>query len=370
MRGRVVIVARDAGAAAALAPVARALIRDGLVGVSIVAYGKAASVFETRCMPVLAFPEEPSDDQIESLLTRERAPLLLTGTSLRPGRDAMFWQAAARLRIPAIALLDHWCNYAERFTDQRPFDCLPDTIAVMDDAAAEELRRQGCPPERLLVTGQPHFDDLVRDSSRLSRAEVRRELGVGEEQTLLVFASEPQARFYGSSADDPRFLGYTEHDSLAAVLDAAAAVAPHSLVLVKLHPLDATDAFAELADCEPRLETRTIRAYPTEHLVAAADVVLGMTSVFLLEAVLTGVPTISVRPNGGDDHFLAVHADKIVSVTDVERLSDVLAGAVGAAQRGMSGSFDAAFGERAIERVVAAIYERAAPLETETTAAK
>jgi hypothetical protein len=59
-----------------------------------------------------------------------------------------------------------------------------------------------------------------------------------------------------------------------------------------------------------------------------------------------------------------------VSVTDVDRLPDVLADAVGAAQRGMSGSFDAAFGERAIERVVAAIYERAAPLETETTAAK
>jgi len=368
MRDRVVIVARDAGAAAALAPVARALIRDELVGVSIIAYGKAASVFETRGLPVLSFPEDPSGQQVESLLRRERAPVLLTGTSLQPRRDATFWQAGARLGIPTIALLDHWCNYAERFTDRRPFDCLPKTIAVMDDAAVGELRRQGCPPERLLVTGQPHFDDLVRDSSRLSRAEVRRELGVAEDRTLLVFASEPQARFYGSTADDPTFLGYTEHDSLAAVRDAAAAVIPEALVIVKLHPLDEADSFAELADRESRLETRTIRAYPTEHLVAGADVVLGMTSVFLLEAVLTGAPTISVRPAGGHNHFLAVHADKIVSLTDVERLPDVLASAVDAARRGTGRSFEASFGERAIERVVTAIYERAAPLGIETAA--
>jgi hypothetical protein len=367
MSDRVVIFARDAGAAAALAPVARALIRDELFGVSIVAYGKAASVFETRGLPVLSFPEDASGQQVESLLRRERAPALLTGTSLQPQRDAIFWQAAERQGISSIALLDHWCNYVERFSDKGAFDCMPQTIAVMDNSAADELRRQGCPSGHLLVTGQPHFDDLVRDSSRLTRAEVRRELGISDKQTLLVFASEPQARFYGSDARHPSFLGYTEQDSLAAVLDAAAVVVPDALLLVKLHPLEAPDAFAELADREPRMATRTIRAYPTEHLVSAADVVLGMTSVFLLEAVMTGAPTISVRPGGGNNHFLDVHADKIASVTDVDCLPEVLATAVDAAQRGSTAFFEASFGERAVERVVSAIYDRAAPLETAAT---
>ena len=370
MRGRVVIVARDAGAGAALAPVTRALIRDGVVGVSVIAYGKAASVFEARGLPVLSFPEEPSVEHVTSFLRREGAPALLTGTSLQPDRDAIFWQAASRLGIPSIALLDHWCNYAERFTDTQVFDRMPQTIAVMDDSAAEELRRQGCPPEQVIVTGQPHFDDLVRDSARLSRAEVRRELGVTDERTLLVFASEPQARFYGSTATDPRFLGYTEADSLAAVLDTASIIVPQAFVIVKLHPLEAPDAFSELADCERRVETRTIRAYPTEHLVTAADVVLGMTSVFLLEAALTGAPTISVRPHGSDDHFLAVHADKIISVTDIDLLPAALEQAVSATHSGTGRTFDASFGERAIERVVTAIYQQAAVLGSETAVAR
>ena len=80
-----------------------------------------------------------------------------------------------------------------------------------------------------------------------------------------------------------------------------------------------------------------------------------MTSVFLLEAVLTGVPTISIRPGGGEDHFLSVHADKIASVTDPRALPEVLERAL---SQGVLEAFrGGGFGERAIERTVRAVYE-------------
>ena len=99
---------------------------------------------------------------------------------------------------------------------------------------------------------------------------------------------------------------------------------PDAELIVKLHPLEQPDAFSDLPETERRVAVRVVRAYPPEHLIRAADVVLGMTSVLLLEAVLTGVPTISIRPGGGEDHFLSVHADKIVSVTDAKSLPEVL----------------------------------------------
>jgi Capsule polysaccharide biosynthesis protein len=344
-------MARDAGAAAALSPVARTLIRDGRLGVSIVAFGQAAGIFRERGLPVLAFSESPTREQVESLLAREGARVVLTGTSMEASKDAAFWDAARTAGIPSIALVDHWCNYSERFTSEAPFDAVPDTIAVMDEAAAAALQAEGCPPGLLLVTGQPHFDEVIRDSATLSRTEVRQELDVDPVRPLLVFASEPQGRYYGNA------LGYDEQDALGALLESAAAVAPDAQVVVKLHPLEQPDAFSDLPETERRVAVRVVRAYPPEHLIRAADIVLGMTSVLLLEAVLTGTPTISIRPGGGEDHFLSVHADKIVSVTDAKSLPEALERALrqGVQDAPPGGSF----GARAIERTVGAVYELA-----------
>jgi hypothetical protein len=351
MAARALVMARDAGAAAALSPVARALIREGRLGVSIVAFGQAAGVFRERGLPVLSFSESPTQEQIESLLAREGARVVLTGTSMQAAEDAAFWDAARRAGIPSIALVDHWCNYSERFTSEAPFDSVPDTIAVMDEAAAAALQAEGCPPGLLLVTGQPHFDEVIRDSATLSKTEVRQELDVDSGRTLLVFASEPQGRYYGNS------LGYNEQDALRALLESAAEVAPDAEVVVKLHPLEAPDAFSDLPETERRVAVRVVRAYPPEHLIRAADVILGMTSVLLLEAVLTGVPTISIRPGGNEDHFLSVHADKIVSVTDPKALPEVLERAL--SQKVLEAPRGGRFGERAIERTVGAVYELA-----------
>ena len=95
MAARALVMARDAGAAAALSPVARALIREGRLGVSIVAFGQAAGVFRERGLPVLSFSESPTREQVESLLAREGARVVLTGTSMQASKDAAFWEAAA-----------------------------------------------------------------------------------------------------------------------------------------------------------------------------------------------------------------------------------------------------------------------------------
>ena len=133
---------------------------------------------------------------------------------------------------------------------------------------------------------------------------------------------------------------------------------------MKLHPLEQPDAFSDLPETERRVAVRVVRAYPPEHLIRAADVVLGMTSVLLLEAVLTGVPTISIRPGGGEDHFLSVHAEKIVSVTDPKALSEVLERAL--SQGVLEAPSAGGFGERAIERTVRAVYELARVPEAAT----
>lgn len=370
MKGCVLTMARDAGAGAALAPVVRALIGDGVLTVSSVAAGKAAAVFERHGLPVLAFPEQPDATDVDGLLERERPRVVLTGTSFKPERDALFWRAAAARGIPTIALVDHWVNYAERFSIEEPFDALPDVVAVMDEVTAQRLRELGCPAERVRVSGQPYFDELAAEGAAVGREEARRELGIETDRTVVVFASEPQARYSGSSPEHPGYLGYTEHDVLALLRRSLAEAAPDAILIVKLHPLEDSHAFHELADGAGAPAVRVLRTYPPTHLISAADVVVGMTSVFQLESAVMGIPTLSLRPGGRkDEFFLHVHRDLIETVLDSAEAVPALRRAL-ERPRAAADAPRPGFGERAVERLSAIVYELAASVPREVVRAE
>ncbi|MGH3050031.1 MAG: CDP-glycerol glycerophosphotransferase family protein [Gaiellaceae bacterium] len=304
------MVARDAGAAAALAPVVAALDADG-VPRKIVAWGNAAAVFAGETLAVRPFPEDPAPSEIGVLLASFPAAAVLTGTSLRADLDGRFWRAADKAGIPSVALLDHWKLYAERFSAERPFDLLPTVVAVMDEVAERALAERGCPSERIRVTGQPRFDSLAALSVPALRREARAQLGVKPSRRVVVFASEPRGLPYDDGT------GYTQADALAALLDA---LAPDALVLVKLHPRE-RDASVPPGS---RQEVRVLRDFPIHSLAAAADIFCGMTSIALLDAALLGVPTLSIRPGDGADHFVDAHPDLIASATTPREIAAAL----------------------------------------------
>ena len=318
----VLVVARDAGAASALAPVVRELLAHGPLQPQIVAYGKALAVFEAMSLPVFAFPEEPELEEIDEFLDASDAVAVLTGTSMRAELDGRFWAAAHAAGIPSVAVLDHWTNYAERFTVSAPFDRLPAVIAVMDEVAKRALVERGCPADRLRVTGHPRFDALPVAITPDLRARARRELGCGADRRVIVFASEPQTRYYGNRH------GYTEVGVASVLLDATAAVAPDALVVFKLHPLEDVAGLWSEVRRRGIPEVRVLRSYPILELAAASDVFSGMTSIVLLDAAVLGVPTLSVRPGGGQSDFLDAHADLIESVTSADGVPAALARAL------------------------------------------
>ena len=295
------VVARDAGAASALAPVVAALVEEGDLPPQIVAWGNARAIFDAEELPVLAFPEDPAPDEIADLLVSIKGAVMLTGTSLRADLDSRFWTAAAAAAIPSVALLDHWKNYTERFTISASFDALPTVIAVMDDVAERELVARGCPAGRVRVTGQPRFDSLSVAVVPELRAGARAQLGIELDRRVVVFASEPRGVPYDDGS------GFTQAEALQALLNGVEAVAPDALVVVKLHPVEQD----QIALPERGPEVRVLRDWAMTELASAADVFCGMTSIVLLDAALLGVPTVSIRPGGGPSHFIEAHAELI-----------------------------------------------------------
>jgi hypothetical protein len=359
------IVARYAGPANALAQVARILIADDRVTTVVVGFSYAEPIFRQHGLPLWAVDDdEETPNAADRILEDERPDLVLTGTSLKPRLDGAFWAGAKERHIPAIALVDHWTKYSERFSDDsgNRYAYLPDTIAVMDETARNAMIATGCPAERLAVTGQPAFDDFVTlETDSSLRALARRELSVVEDDALVVFASSPQARYYGADEGSPTFPGYTEEDSLRLLLETLGSLEETRKgsvqVIVKLHPLETPERLAKVIRQNKRW-VRLLRHYPERKLIAASDVVTGMTSVFLLEGALSGKRAISVQPSSKDpDEFIDHHQGLICradNATKVRRLLAVAFSETDSAHRerrqlALSRGFDGLAGRRVAE---------------------
>lgn len=306
-------MARQAGSASALVPVVRAMrARNDIVFCCATAATAGAAFEHAGIAPDVELPLEPSVDWLAAWLEQRSIGGVLTGTSFEAGLDGRFWSAAGIAGVPAVALLDHWCNYAERFSDRACLDCLPDALAVMDEPAASALRAVGFPPERIRITGHPNLDEITPVTVG-ERTDARRALGASDDRQIVTFASEPLA--LGTHRD----LDYTAAEALEAIRRAIAGVAPDALLIVRPHPRE-----RQLTAPAGEPETIVARMGTPREAIAASDVMTGMGSILLLEAALAGIPTLSVRPNGGPDDYLDAHADLIVSVTD----TGVLAGAL------------------------------------------
>lgn len=289
---KTLILARDPGAAGALAPVAR---RCASI---IVGLEHARSVFHAAGLPMEVLSADDDAGTAARVLAALRPDVLLTGTSRREAapRDALWWVAARDAGIPSVALLDHWIGYAQKFITTTPFDSTPDVIAVMDAYARDQLREAGCRDARLVVTGHPAFDALMT-ADVAGRATARERWHARANAPVLLFASEPIASDVGA------LRGYDETDALALLLRALGD-APFQLV-IRPHPREHPASLQRVLDEHGRAARVEVTLSGRE-AVAGADLVVGMTSVLLLEAAVTGRPVLSIQPGAREpwtDHF-------------------------------------------------------------------
>ncbi|MDX2058422.1 MAG: hypothetical protein SFV24_11520 [Gemmatimonadales bacterium] len=289
MRLLVDSVLGDVGGAEAVLPVLEALQRRGSLG-QVWAGPLAAAALERAGLPFQPLAEEPL-----ARLSEGRATLLLTGTSWGDEPPELGYLEAARtLGIPSISVIDFWSNYVARFLNRRGDMILPDRIAVPDQVALLEAVAEGLPEDRLVVTGNPHYERLLQryqGFDRDARLAFRERVGLSRTATVVLFGSQPLAAMYGDR------LGYTEHTALAAVRNGLETVAEwigHPTVLaIRRHPREAAAPLPASTS-----SVRVVDASEGDALswALAADLVVGMTSALLLQTAVLGGRVVSVQP--------------------------------------------------------------------------
>lgn len=311
--------------------------------VIVVVDGYAATAYQRAGVHRLSDVVDPAAPEAAGDLVRKLAPdLVVVGKSwaARLPEDRIV-AAASAAEIPSLLVADHWVNldWVVRSAngDARAF---PGAVAVPGDAAREVLLREGAPADRVRVTGSPHFDGVVEriHAASAKRDEIRRRLGATASAPLVAFASEPVARQESLLGSDAmaRF-GYTESTILLDVLAACSELAERGgrevQVFVKPHPKEDPAALQAVRREWPGVRVLGPRPpiQPAE-LIAASDLVIGITSMMLVEAALAGREVLSVQTGLISTDPNPLTAARLLPVVyDRTKLADAIAGSLEAA---------------------------------------
>lgn len=326
---KILIAASHPGGASAVVPPAKTLSARGC---------DVALLGTTATQPILCAAgscklladygfDEATSGSLEGVIAREQPDAILMATSAHYGASSRHVlehsiAVAARNRVPTLALVDIPMNELARFSDlydehntfhSRPADnpngmfaFLPDLIAS-DAVAYHRMLQQGFPTEKLVITGNPAFDDLgtLARRSDEERSLARKVMGVNDRQFVIVYASDIKADLVnlGWGFADKECM-----DSLCKGIVSSARAQDIVLVLRK-HPRELQSNFDELCKqaASYDLQLRT-SAYNTRRDVLGSDLAVSIVSTVLIEATLLGKDALSLQPNperaAKDDYFL------------------------------------------------------------------
>ena len=314
-------ISGDPGGARALAPVVRRLRGNGRVRVMALAYREAISVWSRYGLEFDEIDASTSFERLNESFVNACPKMLLCSTSVN-GIDfeRKLTLTARNAGIPSLAVLDFWTNYCTRFIDENGgLSAIPDKIAVMDERAVSEMVSVGFEKDSLVVVGQPALDDILETSDKFTpthKAKVRNTFGISSSDHMILFVSEPVAQFNGADETNPAYLGFTEYtvlDLLISTLEEIRTETMRPVLVVKPHPREFSDAFSNLKFSS--VKTIVNRDIPSRELVMAADLVVGMSSMLLVESCHLGQPTLRIQPGLiGPDALPVDLADNCTSI--------------------------------------------------------
>jgi len=331
-RRTVLCAASHPGSANAIMPVIRRLHDEDMVDMVVIGEEASQKIFAVHDIEYQTLhsygPSVPCRENMHSLLATVGPDLVVTGTASQdPARQYATLEqeltGAARERIiPTIAVLDFWSDYRARFSDivvGYEFCFLPDLVCIMDEWAKMDMRDEGFSEERLVVTGNPYFDEVQEVATSVFNEE-----GDAGIRSVLCPRCEFLLVFIGNVfKDEAEVLGFWDLDNVKLIDEVISRLPKEAWQTVgwaiSIHPRmqeDDLDGFLELVAFQKEAKTRPALLMHTNtlRLMAAADLVVTGTSTAAVEAVLMGKPCISLQPGQKTEDQLIVSRKGVIPV--------------------------------------------------------
>lgn len=238
-------------------------------------------------------------------LKRSNPDVIVTGTSLDDYTERYLWKAAEDLQIKSFAILDQWMNLGIRFSEYtyeqeelyekcHEHRYLPYRVLVMDELAKTTLIEEGIDETRIVITGQPHFES-VYDKYQQAKPVYDREYW------NIVFVSEPISQDYDGNDKEKLYWGYNEETVFGQLYGCltkiAGSLSKQIRVIIRPHPREDIRHWEEIIrtlSCDNVVLVLDAKS-DSFSILKSADIVCGMSSMFLLEAVICEKPILSIE---------------------------------------------------------------------------
>ena len=307
---KVLIVVEDPGAANMVKDLPQALLRNNIRS-DLYALNAAYTYLMTRQHFCNAWSSEEGFAQ--ELLNRYKPDLVVVGSSDNPESPVFELISCAREgEIPTLGVVDMRMNADRRFSGGtgNPLAFMPDRLIVPDEATRQDFIKLGMEASCVVALGNPQFDYILKNAQDClkenSKSQLKEELfAEAADKPVLVFIAEP------SSTLNPQITTRNKHYTLEGTSDSQ-----HRCHIVMEEFLRALEISSTFSDSKPYLVLRLhprnkIEEFPSEliekfdtvsqhqvpiKLLCAADLVVGLTSMMLLEAAICDTPTLSIVP--------------------------------------------------------------------------
>lgn len=339
---KILIFSHDPGGANAVIPLVKPLMARGY---DVALWGKDHAIKKYKAaglqgQDIMDLLDQENVGGLKDFLSLQGPDLIITATSAEDYCEKYLWKAAEELGIISFAILDQWLNYGIRFSNyphsqtkeflkKKEIVYLPSRIFLMDELARQDAIEDGLPANRLFITGQPHLQVLMekKHAPKAEIVSIRNSLGVGKNDVLIVFASEPLTEIHGTKMTS---FGFNEQTILKELLfelqEFAQEVQQKTVLVIRPHPRELKGKFDHLKDpASQSLKIIVSSDHEADLLIEAADCICGISSMFLLESVLFGKPIISIQIGlTGRSQFVLDRNNMVKSALNRDQLGKML----------------------------------------------
>ena len=237
---------------------------------------------------------------------------VFTGTS-HPARSEGFELRAIRgaLNKRTYSFVDHWTNFAMRFTLNNEL-IFPDEIWVLDELAKAKAIEDGVPESKLVICDNPYHYFLKNYwRSKFQGREYLQQLiklSPGQKKVLL-YAPDPISLSKGQEGS-----AYNEFSFFRVLLDLLNEnFGDEVLLIAKIHPIQEVDQYVEVLKLsENRIPTYILKEADANELLNVSDLVIGFYSNILLEAECLGKKVLRFVPSEDSDLFAHIKVGELI----------------------------------------------------------
>jgi len=298
----ILAVCNHPGGANAVIPICLTLINNGYK-CHVITSERSSSLFERSEIDFTTIYSQLTIKEINDIFYKHIPDLILLGTSEpedpKVGRlESIITNYSNRNKIPSLSVLDFWSEYNTRYslTDELLLDAIPTIICVMDKRAKDEMVSLGFNESKVVVTGNPHWDqlNLIQKNIRSCNVEIiKKKLRVKNNNKILLFLSQPLTD--SSKAQN----GYTEISVLNDLYFMMNELPffSNTILCIKLHPRENIDKFNR--NFKPVCNNEIIYVQDeidVYDLAVASDYIVGIYSMLLVEYSLLGMNVVSYQP--------------------------------------------------------------------------